>query len=496
MHRSEGMTFASLTMLVGVMGKLKGSGDGKEAFRMNLRRSVLLPGLLLLILGAVGCAHYPVNQPLTHVDPDSGYRGKLMGVPGNSDELLFYLTFSGGGTRAAAFSYGVLEELRATEVTIGGKKRRLLDEVDAISAVSGGSFTAGYYGLFGERIFEDFEPKFLKKNIQGSLTSRIFLNPYNWVRLFSPYFDRSDLAAEYYDEHVFDHGTFGDIAKRRGPMVLINATDMVDGIRLSFNQDAFDVICSDVSTFPVARAAAASSAVPVVLTPIALRNYAGTCGFALPAKLETVLKKQETSSRQYHLVNDLRPFLNAEKKKYIHLVDGGVADNLGLRQAIDRVTLFGDLWSTLQYAGQENTHKVAFLVVNAETEVSKSLNLFDKPPAFGAMLDSYSSIAITRYNYETIMLLRESFRRWTEEVQKGRCGNEPVSTEPGACGDIKFYLIEVRFDALADEEERSYYKQLPTSFRLSDEQVDKLRAAARQILIQSEEYQRFLGDLK
>jgi NTE family protein len=112
------------------------------------------------------------------------------------------------------------------------------------------------------------------------------------------------------------------------------------------------------------------------------------------------------------------------------------------------------------------------------------------------MLDSYSSIAITRYNYETIMLLRESFRRWTEEVQKGRCGNEPVSTEPGACGDIKFYLIEVRFDALADEEERSYYKQLPTSFRLSDEQVDKLRAAARQILIQSEEYQRFLGDLK
>jgi NTE family protein len=93
-----------------------------------------------------------VNQPITHVDPDSGYRGKFMGVPGNSDELLLYLTFSGGGTRAAAFSYGVLEELRTTEVTIGEKKRRPLDEVDAISAVSGGSFTAGYYGLFGERI--------------------------------------------------------------------------------------------------------------------------------------------------------------------------------------------------------------------------------------------------------------------------------------------------------------------------------------------------------
>ena len=92
-----------------------------------------------------------------------------MGSPGNSENLLLYLTFSGGGTRAAALSYGVLEELRKTEVVIDGKKRRLLDEIDGISSVSGGSFTAGYYGLFGDRIFEDFESKFLKKNIQGAL---------------------------------------------------------------------------------------------------------------------------------------------------------------------------------------------------------------------------------------------------------------------------------------------------------------------------------------
>ncbi|MEW6586368.1 MAG: patatin-like phospholipase family protein, partial [Nitrospirota bacterium] len=114
-----------------------------------------------------GCAHYPVNQPIQQADPSIGYRGKFMGQPGNSDELLLYLTFSGGGTRAAAFSYGVLEELKKTEVTLDGKKRRLLDEIDVISAVSGGSFTAGYYGLFGARIFDDFEARFLKKNIQG-----------------------------------------------------------------------------------------------------------------------------------------------------------------------------------------------------------------------------------------------------------------------------------------------------------------------------------------
>ncbi len=135
-------------------------------------------------------------------------------------------------------------------------------------------------------------------------------------------------------------------------------------------------------------------------------------------------------------------------------------------------------------------------MVNAETEVSQSLNFFGKPPAFSAMLDSCSAIAITRYNYETIMLVRENFRRWTEEVQQGRCGENPVSTEPRGCGDIKFYLIEVRFDALKDAEQRNYYKQLPTSFSLSVEQVAKLREAARQILTQSEEYQRFLNDLR
>jgi NTE family protein len=436
-----------------------------------------------------------VNQPLAQVDPDSGYRGKFMGQPGNSDELLLYLTFSGGGTRAAAFSYGVLEELKNTEVTINGKTRRLLDEVDAISAVSGGSFTAGYYGLFGDRIFEDFEARFLKKNILGALIRRVFLNPINWFRLFSPYFDRSDLAAEYYNKHVFDSGAFRDIADRKGPMILINATDMITGIRLAFNQDSFDVICSDVSKFPVARAAAASSAVPILLTPITLRNYAGSCGYRLPERLETILREQDITKREFHLLNNVRPYLEVDKTKYIHLVDGGVADNLGLRAALDRVLALGGVWETLQYVGLENTHKVVFIVVNAETEVSRSWSLFGKPPAFAAMLNSYSSIAITRYNFETVMLLRESFYRWTDEIQKNRCAGKPISTEPGACGDIKFYIIEVKFDAFKDEAERKYFKSLPTSFKLSEKEVDKLRDAAHRILTQSGEFRQLLDDL-
>jgi NTE family protein len=154
---------------------------------------MLILVFFLLVISSAGCSHfghYPVNAPLEKYTPGYGYIPQNMGPVGNSEELLLILTFSGGGTRAAAFSYGVLEELRATEITLGGKKRRLSDEADIISGVSGGSFTAAYFGLFGERIFEDFESRFLKKNIQGALAARIFLNPFNWVRLLSPFFDR------------------------------------------------------------------------------------------------------------------------------------------------------------------------------------------------------------------------------------------------------------------------------------------------------------------
>jgi NTE family protein len=433
---------------------------------------------------------------LKQVDPQSGYRAKFMGSPGNSENLFLYLTFSGGGTRAAALSYGVLEELRKTEVVIDGKKRRLLDEIDGISSVSGGSFTAGYYGLFGDRIFEDFETKFLKKNIQGALAARTFFNPINWFRLSSTYFDRSDLAAEYYDKHVFEGGTFGDIAARKGPMIMMNATDMTHGLRIGFNQDAFDVICSDLSRFPVARAAAASSAVPILLSPITVRNYAGTCGSKLPEGFEEMFKRRAVSERQFYLANNITPFLDSQKKPYIHLVDGGVADNLGLRAILDRVIARGSVWELIKGTPRENANKVVFIVVNAETQPDTKWDRIEGIPPFGAMMSSYSSISIERYNEETIALLKESVKSWEDEIRTQRCKGGVISVEPGSCADIRFYVAEVKFDALKDETERMYFKRLPTSFKLKPEKVDQLRVVAHRILVQSEEFQRLLGDLK
>jgi NTE family protein len=104
-----------------------------------MRTNSLLIGLVA-ITALAGCASRPINEPITQFDPKSGYRPYLL-IPkrqNNDPSTLFILSFSGGGTRAAAFSYGVLEELRRTEIVIDGKRRRLIDEVDVITGVSGG----------------------------------------------------------------------------------------------------------------------------------------------------------------------------------------------------------------------------------------------------------------------------------------------------------------------------------------------------------------------
>jgi NTE family protein len=167
-----------------------------------------------------------------------------------------------------------------------------------------------------------------------------------------------------------------------------------------------------------------------------------------------------------------------------------------LRAAIDSLLLTGDISTALQRLKVENVRKIAFIVVNAEKENSTTWDHYPSLPPFSAMVSSYSTIAIQRYNVETVALLQEHFKEWTRQIQEKRCPPGQLSTEPGACGDIKFYLAEVKFSDLENEEEKAYFMKLPTSFKLKPEQVDKLRAVARLLLSQSEEFQKLLRDLE
>jgi NTE family protein len=147
----------------------------------------------------------------------------------------------------------------------------MLSEVDIISSVSGGTFTALAYALHGERLFDQYEQQFLKRDVEGELLKRLF-DPLTWPQTPSSGFGRSELAEQHYEEILFHGATYADIMTKPTPTVIANATDIATGSRWSFVAGNFDLICSDLNQMHLARAAAASSAVPVALSPVTINS--------------------------------------------------------------------------------------------------------------------------------------------------------------------------------------------------------------------------------
>jgi len=460
-------------------------GQAPERRRHRTLSQRLAPVLLaaFVVLPLASCAGFrPANTALEHYDPAHGYRPTDRSQLRDPGQIVIYLAFSGGGTRAAAFAYGVLEELRDTQISVDGVQKSLLEEVDSISGVSGGSFPAAYYGLFGDRIFEEFEPRFLNKNVQRALFLRV-LRPWNLLRLFTARLSRSDLASRYYDDKIFDGATFADLTQAKGPLIRINATDLSSGYRFTFNQATFDVICSDSDEFRIATAVAASSAVPMLLSPITLKNYAGTCGYDPPQWVVEALENRHADPRRNRSAQTFISFRDAERKKYIHLVDGGISDNLALRPTIEFVSAVGGIEKARQIVGIERPNHLVVIAVNAEKGPNPKIDLSAASPSFASLMGSVSGSQIRRYNFETLMLVHDMIHDWGRDLSTD---DHPVTS----------HMVYVGFDELEDEAERQYLKWLPTSFVLQDTDVDRLRAAGRQLLRESRGFQQLLQALK
>ena len=439
----------------------------------RLTSRILIPVLVLVL---TGCAHtgHITNTEITEyqheirADAATGKDGRRSG-----DNVLFFLSFSGGGTRAAALSYGVLEELRATEFTLGGNTRSLLDEVDTISSVSGGSFTSAYYGLFGDRIFEDYEDVFLRRNVQKTLVHGL-LNPINWIKMLTTVFNRTEMAIDYYDKNIFRGSTFADIEARGGPEIQINATDLGIGERFTFTQARFNILCSDLSDFRVARAVAASSAVPVAFAPIALQNY-DSCDYQEPDWLEAARSRKEDNPRLAATFTSIDSYLDKEQRPYIHLVDGGITDNLGIRALYDRVELLGGVTNAARLLGQ-SPKMIVVIVVNAQTRSKKPMDLSSAAPSSGEVVGAVSSAQLRRYNIETIALIEDSLEQWAAELSTPE---QPVTP----------YFIQLDFESIADPERRHIFNNMATSFSLPNEEVDELIEAGHRLLQKSPEFQ-------
>jgi NTE family protein len=438
---------------------------------------LLCVGIAALLVS--GCASYGVveNAPGPGFVGEQSYSVKTFMEGWRTSENALMLAFSGGGTRAAALSYGVLQELRDTPVFTEEGTIRLLDEVHTISSVSGGSFTSAYYGLHGDGIFDDYEEVFLRKNVEGSLIRRV-LNPLSWFSTAS----RTETAVSYYDKHIFNGATYADIQKQGGPLILINASDLANGVRFSFVQEYFSLLCSDLSSFPVSRAVTASSAVPVLFKPVVAENHSD-CGKEIPDWLKLAQTRAAGDIELGMLVHGVEKYFERDKYRYAHFVDGGITDNLGLRAIYDITQASGGGAMFMEKYQRQPPRRIVMIVVDASTEADNDMYTSNKTPSMKQTIGAMTDMQLHRYNAATLELLNGTINRLSQQLSTPEA---PVTP----------YFILLNFEDIQDPKRLEYFNRIPTSFHLEDEQVDRLIEVGGELLRNNPEFRRLLSDLQ
>jgi NTE family protein len=463
--------------------------------------------LCALITPLAACAHYPQTASTTAPAPvrgsvGDGYRfGNFPATGRNSDSLFVILTFSGGGTRAAAFAYGALLELARTQIDTGARARSVLEEVDVISTISGGSFAGAYYALYGIDSLATFEQRFLTWNAEGAL-KRQLLTP-TIFRLASPNYSRSDMAAETWDKRLFHGATFKDIlSHRKRPYLIVNATDMALGAPFSFTQEQFDPMCDDLSAFPIARAVAASSAFPGLLTPITVENHAGRCPFRPPGWATSDSTDAHINADAFRAARDYFTYTDSIKRPYIHLMDGGPSDNLGIRPILRGLTSVARDFSLLPLQANGRLRRIVVIVVNARTSDMSTINKSPNPPgifgvlkaAAGVPFDNYSNESLTRL--ETLSIGRQADRVGTECYYRALAKLNPTATPPMIPALVPIDIVHVTFDDVKDPVARAFFLGVPTTFALPGTTIARLRDVAGQLLRENEQLQQTLQLLR
>ncbi len=280
-----------------------------------------------LLAGCTAVIHNdPVNQPLT-ANPAQVDAALTPTVPDNYDDTVVALSFSGGGTRAAAYSFGVLTAFDQTRVPTRSGPVSLLDRLDFLSGVSGGSVLAAYYGLRGRAALADFKQRFLDVDAEQGLQTQLSIG--NIARGLQGGVNDATQFPVWLDAHLYNHATFRDLLSRPRPRVWINASDIYNRTAFIFAPVTFSALCSDLSTYPVSLAVAASAAVPVVFAPIVIKNYPGACPVELPAWVQRV-RNDPNAAPLIQAYADALERYRSGAIKYVKLLDGGLVDNYGL----------------------------------------------------------------------------------------------------------------------------------------------------------------------
>src|SRR5277367_3249440 len=434
--------------------------------------------IVLLLLG--GCSlSVQMNEPLRSAAGNTEYRLLDVNRSGGAESTLVLVALSGGGKRSAAFGFGVLRGMRDIQLRSEGKDSTLLDEGDLLAGVSGGSFPAAHFGLYGMKSFETFPDEFLYRDIEAYIWGT-FLLPWNWDWIFNPLVGTNDRMTQVYDRLMFHGATFADLYRRGRPQVSINATDIGFGSPFGFLPQTFDVICSDLASLPIARAVAASNGFPVLFGPVTLRNYRGPdCPLPSPVSPEA-WEHAQNNLRTRALLENLYRYSNGQRVQWIHLMDGGISDNLALRVLLNDMLLM-ETQAERVTAGLMPVRRVLVISVDGQAAPNPAWPQQRTVSGLGQIVSAATGAQIGAYNLETLIAIKQTVDDVVEELRQMRCRRGRIIMGY-PCDDVAGQVLRVSLSDYGDPDTRARLLAIRTGLTLPHDQVDALVAAGEAMI--------------
>lgn len=470
---------------------------------MTAMRIALRALCLLAVLAATGCASLLVADttplPRDRLEPlgaerisHGGYRADALPPPVDAPDLLVLVAFSGGGKRSASFGYGALTGMRDMQVTTRNGPRPLLSLLTAMSGVSGGSFPAAYYGLYREKTFQTFKDDFLYRDFNAYIWG-IYLLPWHWAWLVQPGIGTNDYMDRIYDQTMFHGAKYSDLQRRGRPLVGIGATDISYGMPILFTQETFDLICSDLSAFPLSRAVAASNGFPGLFSPVTLTNRAKACDGREPGWVRRVTPQElhDPLSRIGEEARRADRYLDPNRTKYLHLSDGGISDNLALRGAASVMRSLST--SDLQARGYTQVRRLLVLSIDGQGAQDDAIAQHKQVGGLMSILGLVSGSQIDNYNFETLIAVNQLVAVLGNRLREARCAQGP-EVGGAACDDVQTQMIHISLRALPDTPEKAALQAIPTGLTIPQPDVDQLVKAGHDAIVGSAALQAFLAN--
>ena len=437
-----------------------------------------------------GCAtpafNRATNEPWKEGAPTVGFGGDLI------RENSIVLAFSGGGLRAAAFTHGALTALESVKTPQGD----LLDEVAIISSVSGSSLASAYYGLFGREGLHRFREEVLLYRFEESMRLSLY-NPANLVRLLGSGLNTREDFGELLDHQVFHGATFADLYRRPRPSIRIHATDLYHRVPFQFISPLFDVLCSDLSSYHVADAVAASMAVPLVFAPTVVRTYPESCP-PMPREADSLHTLAQTSKSLAAIARAISTYRDGHVR-YIKLGDGGLTDNYAVSIMTTQRIVFGTPYAPLTAKDAVQVRLLLLIVGDASRGPDGDWLDREEGPAGIDLALAATDAAVDSSAHRAADAFDNMIEGWHRSVVAFRCGLSPEEARNlGApadwdCRDVKFTVSHLSMENL-ESPYRERIQAIPTRLTLDAAQIDDAIEGGRRGLLALPELQGYIRE--